>query len=432
MSTTLSPWLCRFALIGAVALLPACATSGATSLPKTTQANLSQNTLKIAVGTANIAGDGVTGLNVVASLRQPDGLSATLANQPVLTGPFVVPADLPSAYYSSSTSTPGSCISGTNVDAGTNHISGSPQVPLNNAGLVQSSLGTFTGVFSYGFGPFNTDQVNEGSAYYPGVPNSTGGNGFECSIYDGSSQIAIANAHTGTGSQTDPTAPQPYFGTLTFDYLVGPPAVPFFNNGTFPPGFAGYSPGFTVFEIPPAAGSYNLKVHVAATNASPITYSASATLGNVTPLATLASPTFTEDGAGGGSGTITLGDPRITEAMAFIVDGTAGTFYSVSVPVTGANAGAFTLPDNLGACVGAGCQNGASASASIAKGDTYFVAVVGYDYPAFELGPPGNTQASPALPAQADLTMSPFSPLVYGGASSARPFKPQAKFHQPH
>jgi hypothetical protein len=39
----------------------------------------------------------------------------------------------------------------------------------------------------------------------------------------------------------------------------------------------------------------------------------------------------------------------------------------------------------------------------------YFVSAVGYDYPAFEAGPPGNTQQKPAIAnsaGQADLTMS--------------------------
>jgi hypothetical protein len=48
----------------------------------------------------------------------------------------------------------------------------------------------------------------------------------------------------------------------------------------------------------------------------------------------------------------------------------------------------------------------------------YFVVAVGYDYPAFEAGPPGNTQQAPALVGanlQADLTMS--DPTFGGGAT---------------
>jgi hypothetical protein len=43
-------------------------------------------------------------------------------------------------------------------------------------------------------------------------------------------------------------------------------------------------------------------------------------------------------------------------------------------------------------------------------GDIVIVAAVGYDYPAFEAGPPGNTSQKPAIAGangQADITMSP-------------------------
>ncbi len=377
--------------------LAGCGTGGAGQIPSTTQASLNQNTLQLAVGTARIGQDGVVGLNIVATLRQPNGLSGVLADTPTITGPsgFSVPAGTPGAYDGLVSS------AGPNVDAGTNHISGSPQVPISNAGLVNSTFGTFTGVFSYGLGPFNCDQnCTSISAYYPGNPNSSGGNGFTNSNYSGNSLIFGV-------SKVDPTQPLPFFAVnKPFDYLIGPPAVPFFNNGTFPTGFAGYLPGFTTFEVTPVAGQYALSVNVAAQNAQPATYNASATLGSTAALGPI-SVTFTGAG-GGGSGQVSV-PAGVTETEIFIVDGDRDLYYTVG-PLTGTGVINYALPATLGPCSGANCQTGSNATPSIKSGDTVFVAAVGYDYPAFEAGPPGNTQLKPIITGpngQADLTASP-------------------------
>ncbi|MHB8231203.1 MAG: hypothetical protein ACYDG0_10565, partial [Vulcanimicrobiaceae bacterium] len=342
------------------------------------------------------------GVNFVATLRQPNGLSGVLADTPTITGPggFLVPANAAGAYTGA----------GPNADAGTAHMSGSVQVPLNNAGLTNSTFGTFTGVFSYGFGPFNSDQSITSGAYYPGNPNNSGGNGFTSSNYYGTGMVAAAMA---TG---DPTQPVPFLSADPMDYLVGPPAVPFFNDGTFPTNFAGYPTGFTPVEIAPIAGTYTLSVNVPAQNASPITYSKTATLTSTTPLPAMAAPTFTSDTTGGGSGTVTV-PAGVTETMVYIVDANAGLYYAVG-PIAGTGAQPYTLPDHLGRCStpGANCENGANAGNSITAGDTYFVSAVGYDYPAFEAGPPGNKQQNPAIVGangQADITMSPVATGTY-------------------
>ncbi|MHB8364118.1 MAG: hypothetical protein ACYDEK_06015 [Vulcanimicrobiaceae bacterium] len=406
----------------ASALLAACATNGTATIPGTTQANLNSNTLQFAVGTATIGQDNTVGVNFVATLRQPNGLSGVLADTPTLTGPggFLVPANAAGAYSGA----------GPNVDAGTAHMSGSVQVPLNNAGLTNSTFGTFTGVFSYGFGPFNSDQSITSGAYYPGNPNNSGGNGFTSSNYGcsgnynpntggciGTGMVAVA-AQSG-----DPTQPVPFLSADPMDYLVGPPAVPFFNDGTFPTNFAGYPTGFTPVEIAPIAGTYTLSVNVPAQNASPITYSKTATLASTTPLPAMAAPTFTSDTTGGGNGTVTV-PAGVTETMVYIVDvhpngnGTYSSFYYAVGPIAGTGAQAYTLPDHLGPCSvpSTGCQNGANAGNSITAGDTYFVSAVGYDYPAFEAGPPGNKQQNPAIVGangQADITMSPVATGTY-------------------
>lgn len=380
------------------AVLSGCATNGAAQIPSVPTANLNSNVLELAVGTARIGMDNTVGLNVVTTLRQANGLTGVLANQPTLTGPFMVPAGMFGAYSSSKY--------GGNVDAGKGQISGSPQVPRSNAGLINSTLGTFTGVFASGLAPLNSDQTTTSiGAYYPGVPNNSTGNGFTYSNYDYGSILA-ADSTTAAYVNGDPTQPLPFFSADPFDYVVGPPAVPFFNDGTFPGGFAGYLPGFAVFEVPPVAGSYNLAVKVAAANVAPVTYNASATLASANALGPI-TVTFTPSN-GGGSGQVQV-PSGVTETEVFITDATAGTYYTVG-PLSGTGTVNFTLPGNLGACIGQGCQNGSGAKPSIASGDTWYAAAVGYDYPAFEAMPPGNKQQKPVLAGangQADLTMSP-------------------------
>ncbi len=384
-----------FGLAVAAALLAACATNGVAKIPSTNQANLASNKLQFAVGTARIGQDSAVGVNFVATLRQPNGLTGVLASSPAITGPagFVVPAGATGAYT----------IAGPNLDAGTNHISSSPQVPLNNAGLVNTTLGTFSGVYTYGLGPFNSDQSTVSGGYYPGSPNATAGNGFTSSTYNGTSLVALA---IGGG---DAIQPLPYFSADPMAYITGPPAVPFFNDGTYPTNFAGYSPGFTPVEIAPVSGSYAMQVKVVAQNVAPFTYSATATLTSTAPLPAMPAPTFTGDGAGGGTGTVNV-PAGVTETMVYIVDANAGPLFYAVGPINGAGTQPFALPDHLGKCIGTGCQNGAGASNSLNTGDTYFISAVGYDYPAFEAGPPGNRQQRPTITGangQADITMSP-------------------------
>lgn len=394
-----------FGLALIATLLSACGTNGGSQLPTVSQAPLQSNKLQLAVGTARIGQDSTVGLNVVATLRQPSGASAVLANQPTLTLPagMTLPGGTPGAYSGL----------GPNVDAGTNSISGSPQVPLNNNNLVNSTLGTFTGVFSYGFGPFNSDQnTSSTGAYYIGVPNASGGNGFESSIYANSNSILVANG------APDPTQPLPFFSGDPMDYVVGPPAVPFFNNGQFPVGFAGYSPGFTVFEMAPIAGQYTLNANVAATNASPITYKANATLASTAALGPITvNFTSNPNADGGGSGQVSV-PAGVTETEVFIVDVhtdpntgiVTDNFFTVG-PLTGTGIVNYTLPNDLGACT-TNCPQ----PTIIASGDTLLISAVGYDYPAFEAGPPGNKSITPTITGsngQADLTMSPVGTQTY-------------------
>ena len=377
-----------FALVAA--LLGGCATSGSSQLPSTTKAPLASNTLELAVGTANIGQDGTVGLNVVATLRQPSGASATLANQPTLTLPagMTVPAGTPGAY------------GGTNPDAGTNKITASPQVPRNQT-PAESTLGTFTGVFSNGFGPFNCDQTcSSTGAYYIGNPNGTTGNGFDYSIYDGS-----------FNPNGDPTQPLPFFSADPFDYVVGPPAVKFFGDGTYPGLFAGYSPGFTTFELTPVAGQYSLSVLVPATNVAPVTYTANATMTSTAALGPI-SVTLASDGAGGATGTVTT-PAGVTEAEVFVYDSTTNQYFTAAITgIAAAGPQSFTIGDNLGSC-STKCP---TPNATFSSGDSLSYEAVGYDYPAIEASSPTSTNAKPTIAGangQADLTSSAMGTLTY-------------------
>lgn len=355
------------------ALLTACSTNGNSINPNVTQAPIAQDSLQFAVGTANIGATGTVGLNVVATYRQPNGLSATQLNTPTITGPagFVVPS-----------------VGSAGNDAGTNHISGTPQSFATNP---PSTFGQSGGVFSYGFAPFNSDQL--GSAVFPGNPPL-----YALPFY------VSGTAEAGNGPK--------------LRYVGGPPAYPFFNDGTFPAGFAGYSQGFTSFNAAPVAGGYTLSVVIAASNAATQTVNASATLSNLTPLPAIGTPTFTSDGAGGGSGIVSVpADPRIVETMVYVADvGSSTTNYYAVGPLTGTGALAYTLPANLGPCSGIGCQTGANAKPSIASGDTVIVYAATYDWPMFESSPPANKAATPAITGsagQADVSTSNFLSLTY-------------------
>jgi hypothetical protein len=356
----------RLALFFCVASVVAagCSSNGTAAVPGAKQVDLSMDKLQVAVGTANIAFDGTVGLNVLATFRQPSGFSAVLADTPTITGPasFVVPPAAPP------------------LDAGTNHISATPQI-MPTPDPPQTTFATNGGVFSYGFGPFNSD--NTSSAFYPGNPNSYNFADYTEPFYAKSPNPPVV--------------------------LGGPPAYPFFTDGTYPPGFAGYPQGFTAFEAAPVAGSYSLSVVVPIVSGPSPVFTAAATLTSTTPLPTLGKPAFTKDGLGGGTVTISIpADARIVETMVYVEDTTAATFFAVG-PLRGTGALVAPLPDKLGPCVGSGCQNGPGATATIPTGDSYVVYVVTYDYPAFEAGPPGNTNQTPVIVGangQADLSMS--------------------------
>jgi hypothetical protein len=360
----------------AAAVLSAC--NGNSQLPSQTSTNLSTvGKLQFAVGTANLA-NGSTGLNVVATFRQSNGLSATLVNTPSIAGPsgFTVPNPAPAPSPDG--------FGGPGSDAGTSSITSTPQT-----GTTNTTFGITGGVFASGIEPFNSTEGQ--AAYYPGSPPS------------GAPKPSYGEPFYTTTYDTLGTSPLPF--------MIGPPSVPFFNNGTFPGGFAGYQTGFNAFDATPVVGQYTLTVNVPAISAKSASYTATAMLSSTAVLPGMPQPGFTEDGKGGGTATV-VAPGGLTETMIYIEDTKSGVYYS-SGPLTGSGTLTFTLPDTLGVCgvQVIGCQNNsAQSSPSISSGDTYIVYAAGFDYPQFEAEPPGNKQQLPKISGsngQADVTMSP-------------------------
>jgi len=363
----------RLLTIGIAALAAGCTAGNGALEPPFTSVDLTKDKLQLAVGVATFV-DGTKGLNAVATFRQPNGFSGTLLNTPTLMGPFTVPAAAP----------------GAGVDAGTQHITGSPQAIPGGAPAVKSTFGQSGGVFAYGFAPENSTTA--GTANYALYVQP---------FYDPTGALA--------GNPVDPNG-------NSLEYRGGPPAYPNVRDGTFDPAFFGYTLGFTTFALTPIVGTYGLSVNVPSGNAPSVTLTApNATLGNAIGLPAFAAPpAFTPDNLGGGTATCTP-PAGVTETLVEIVDTTVPAYYTFVAP--GGGPVTVTLGDNLGPA-----KTGTTAP-SIGTGDAYEVECIGADYPLFEAGPPANLQLAPVLlgaAGQADITFAvPITSPAYGSVLPA-------------
>jgi hypothetical protein len=379
----------QLGLLAFLALATGCSSSQSAQVPGQTTVNVANYKAQLGVGVATF-NNGTTGLNVVATFRQPDGFSGTLVNTPTITGPvgFLVPAGMDGS------------------DGGTRHISGSPQVaPLSSP--LPTTLGEQGGVFGYGLAP----------------DNSTTSGALTNLVYDGAFYDTTG---TLTGASMEPSAaagstPPPV------EYRGGPPSYPNVLNGDYPSGFEGYTQGFTEFDTPPVAGSYTLSIVVPASSGAGTTITAtpgriSSTTGAIGPIA--ATPTFVEDGNGGGTATCTVPATAretlvdltdITQEQLFLTEGeSVAAYYSKVVMGGGAITAVFAA--NLGAYA-AGAYG-----PTINTGDEYNITCIAVNYPAYESGPPTNTQELPAIVGsngQADISFSPnLDVAAYGGAAA--------------
>lgn len=135
--------------------------------------------LQLAVGTANLYGTAV-GLNVVSTLRQPNGDSAVLVDTPALTGPFSLPPAGAAGSGVDQYSTLPSGPSASESSNGNNDITGTPQTVRPGTPVCDqattcpdgtppntTTFGQSGGVFGLGLAPFNHTNSGTPATYVP-------------------------------------------------------------------------------------------------------------------------------------------------------------------------------------------------------------------------------------------------------------------------
>jgi hypothetical protein len=377
MNTLRLTSLSRAALAAsAVAVLSACGSGDVGVQPTITVVNpIANSKLQFAVGVATVnetsLGQVFTVINTVESLRQADGDSAVLFDTPYITGPqgFIGQKD---------------------------PITGQPTNTITGSGPTiacgATTLGCIGGAFGYGFSPDNPVPGQQAPSY---------------ALY--SLPIPVGNQDT----------------IGAYPYYSGPPAFPQFNNGTYPAGFLGYTPGFVDFQTSPVAGEYTLKVVIPTGPSTSGSISATATLASVAGLPVMQAPQSFPDPQNPGGLKIDVTVPSgVTETWVWIQDSGACyphsqgnsknvQYYTLVTTQTGPQQ--LTLPPDLGPTNGSGttptiCTSADNQQATgnpNAPGDTYLVYAAGFDYPAFAASYPGSRTQTPVISGpngQADVT----------------------------
>ena len=345
--------------------ITACST-GASNVAPPTASNpagpgTSNGVLQLAVGVVTSPG-GVLGLNVLETFRGANGFTAVPINIATLSGPtgFV--------------GTPGSKDPGSNAST-------VPLGSLANAFVIGNAGAGSDLASADGFGIGPPSSSNAGMNFYPAQPQ----------FLDAS---PLAQALFGT-------TPAPIYGAPPA-YPAAPRVPSALSSQLLIP--SGWPEGFYMLALnaPPPSGTYTLSVAYAQ-NGVNSTVNASATLDATQQLApfliTIAS---THDGGA----TVTLAgpiDPRITHVLANVIDpnvppapGATCLAGAGMATVAFTQPGTQTIPPNLG-------QGG---SPTFCSGDTLVVHGFGFDYDDMGLGPPANTSPSPAMPAQADISVT--------------------------
>ena len=414
--TTLRP----IAAVLGLGLVAGC-TSGQTTTVPFTSVPLSANKAQLAVGVATF-NDGTTGLNVVTTFRQKNGLSATLLNTPTITGPFTVPADATGSQSGPATTTftTGECAK--NVDDGTGHITGSAQSVVT-ANAACTTFGQAGLVLSYGIAPENSTTAQAPSFIQYGDFNGLG-DLYGAPFYGDPCTESDCTGDSATDEDGNPLPGYSQAGYAAF--RGGPPAFPNARLGTYPTGFLGFGLGFNTFALTPVAGTYNLSINVPSGNTAGATITApSTTLTNVVGLPAFADDgtDFVEDGAGGGTATCTA-PAGVTETIVELFDAETDSYYTQVVQ--GAGAVTATFADNLGG--GAG-----TAGPTLNPGDGYEVECIGADYPLYEAGPTQSNSQTPVIAGangQADIVFDfPFD-STYGAAEDTAKGRNAAHRHK--
>ena len=321
--------------------------------------------LQLAVGTVNFSQIAV-GLNVLETFRGDNGFTAIPINTATLSGP------------SGFVGTPGS------ADPG----SGQPIVPLG----VNSARNVFS------IGPALTTMLDAADGFGIGPPlsSTTAQNPYpeQPQFLDGVGKLNpfFAEAFPDT---------QPIYG--------GPPAYPLpatlsSANGDFLNVWSGWSEGFYMLALlqPAPSGTYSLQVGYQQ-NGVKGSKTASASLNGRIVLPPIPPPQITAQGTG--ANLFVIITPGIVSALVNVLDVNslmppspsrtcvAGvSFATVAVKHTGNYEVAGTL--------------GPNGSPTFCPGDELVAQVYGFDYDDMTLGPPANTSQRPALPKQADVSVS--------------------------
>jgi hypothetical protein len=383
--------------------------NGSKGIPPVSSVNpITSGKLQFAVGTANIYGT-ATGLNVVATYRQGNGLSNVLLDSPQITGPFTLPptAGTPGLAFDPDSSLPtGPAPS----EIGGGSINSTPQ----GFGITAvTTFGQSGGVFTNGFSPGNSTNNGVASSYVP---------------YNEPLYAAAANTFT------------PWGGPPSFDPNKDNMGL---RDGlsTLGKGVLGIPEGFTTFQgVTVATGTYTLNVVVPTGFNGPTptnsTVSTTAAMASTAILPTLTTPALALDGAGGGSVVVPASafSGGVTEVYIEIIDsGNGGTNCQGAIgqpagpvyyTIVAKAAGTYTLPDADGPntnitggttgltpspsiCTGA--QNTAANSGTASPGDNYSIQLVGLDYDMYGATYPITTSQAPTLTGangQADITLS--------------------------
>lgn len=381
-------------------LLPAvagCGSGGASEPPVTSVDPAVSTQLQMSVGVATIAFNGgasvATGLNVVETLRQADGLSGVVYNVPQIIGP--------SSFDILNSTVTGDEVEFAGSDLGTNHITWSTLNQSQWTGPARGIKAATTGAFGYGFCPCNSDAS-------PTTGTATLFQAFNLPVY---------------GANPYGPAAELWYG--------GPPAFPAVDPSVAALGFQGYSLGFIDFAVKPAVGAYHLYAAVPPAYTTPANptpspnpngsptpapgvLAAAAQLGSTAGLPELKTPTFKPDGKGGGSIEITV-PASVTETIAVV--------RSIHGSGTGSCAAARTQFDSfytivshshgslhlvLPPMLGPPTQSGESTQSICPQGN-YTAYAAGFDYSAYEASYPKNLSQLPVISGnngQADVTTS--------------------------
>ncbi|HLI97499.1 MAG TPA: hypothetical protein VKT72_15625 [Candidatus Baltobacteraceae bacterium] len=428
------------AVAAASSVLAACSSSQfqPPAVQQSNPGSSSYSDLQFAVGTANIGG--TPGLNVVSTLRQPNGLTADLVNTPTLTGPFSLAAlatgsgntgsDPYATIYSNGPSP---------TEKSKNAIMGTPQIVRQGTPACDTTASCPSGVSpnTTTFGEFGGI---ERMGFFPG--NSTPG-GSAGSYVPYNDPIYATSATTAEGWV-------PWGGPPAYDDSGDHMGTRDGVHHSLGQGVLGVFTGMTVFQMAPVAGSYTLATVVptglnSSNQATYATITKSASLTSTALLPTITPPTFTPDANGDGGGTLAVTLPAgATEGMVTIEDigpgttaanpgdancqGSLGTtFGPVYYTIEFTSSGTITLPAANGPNVGTGstltpsaslCSAAANATAVGAgtPADQFVVQYFAMDYPLYEASEPSNRQQAPTIAGssgQSDITISAQATATY-------------------